>query len=64
MSSKCIRSSWSCRTRIYGAVSLSLRACEKKYFDLYDLAPIGYVTLDQKGFIREIINEATSRPGY
>jgi PAS domain S-box-containing protein len=54
MSSKCIRSSWSCRTRICGAVSRCLRAYEKKYFDLYDLAPIGYVTLDQKGLIREI----------
>ena len=26
----------------------------KKYFDLYDLAPIGYVTLDRNGLIREI----------
>ena len=31
-----------------------LEGLRKKYFDLYDLAPIGYVTLDQKGLIREI----------
>ena len=33
---------------------LQLEDSRKKYFDLYDLAPIGYVTLDRKGLIREI----------
>ena len=31
-----------------------IEASRKKYFDLYDLAPIGYVTLDRNGLIREI----------
>lgn len=31
-----------------------LEGSRKKYFDLYDLAPIGYVTLDRNGLIREI----------
>jgi PAS domain S-box-containing protein len=30
-----------------------IEASRKKYFDLYDLAPIGYVTLDQNGLIQE-----------
>ena len=33
---------------------LQLEDSRKKYFDLYDLAPIGYMTLDRKGLIREI----------
>jgi PAS domain S-box-containing protein len=31
-----------------------IEVSRKKYFDLYDLAPIGYVTLDRNGLIREI----------
>ncbi len=30
-----------------------LEASREKYFDLYDLAPVGYVTLDEKGIILE-----------
>jgi PAS domain S-box-containing protein len=33
---------------------LELESSYTKYFDLYDLAPIGYVTLDRHGIIREI----------
>lgn len=33
---------------------LELENSYTKYFDLYDLAPIGYVTLDRHGLIREI----------
>ena len=33
---------------------LQVEDSRKKYFDLYDLAPIGYVTLDRKGLIREL----------
>jgi hypothetical protein len=33
---------------------LELVDSRKKYFDLYDLAPVGYVTLDRKGLIGEI----------
>jgi PAS domain S-box-containing protein len=30
-----------------------LETSREKYFDLYDLAPIGYITLDEKGIIME-----------
>ncbi len=30
-----------------------LEASREKYFDLYDLAPVGYITLNEKGIIRE-----------
>jgi PAS domain S-box-containing protein len=33
---------------------LELENSYTKYFDLYDLAPIGYVTIDRHGIIREI----------
>jgi two-component system, cell cycle sensor histidine kinase and response regulator CckA len=33
---------------------LELENSYMKYFDLYDLAPIGYVTIDRHGLIREI----------
>ncbi len=32
---------------------LELEATREKYFDLYDLAPVGYVTLNEKGTILE-----------
>ena len=32
---------------------LELEAARARYFDLYDLAPVGYVTLSEKSFIRE-----------
>ncbi len=32
---------------------LSLEDAKKRYSDLYDFAPVGYFTLDGKGFIRE-----------
>jgi PAS domain-containing protein len=32
---------------------LELEAARARYFDLYDLAPVGYVTLSDKGIILE-----------
>jgi PAS domain S-box-containing protein len=32
---------------------VELEAARARYFDLYDLAPVGYVTLSEKGLIRE-----------
>ena len=34
-------------------VQQELEASREKYFDLYDLAPVGYVTLNEKGIILE-----------
>ena len=31
-----------------------LEASREKYFDLYDMAPVGYVTLNEKGIILEV----------
>lgn len=35
-------------------IQSELEDSRKKYFDLYDLAPVGYVTLDRNGLIREV----------
>ena len=34
-------------------VQLELQASQAQYFDLYDLAPVGYVTLSEQGLIRQ-----------
>lgn len=31
-----------------------LEACQSRYVDLYDFAPLGYVTLDEGGYVQEI----------
>ena len=36
-----------------GRTQLALEISREKYFDLYDLAPVGYVTLSEKGLILE-----------
>jgi len=35
-------------------IQSELEDSRKKYFDLYDLAPVGYVTLDRNGLMREV----------
>ncbi len=32
----------------------ALDASRARYFDLYDLAPVGYITLNEQGFMREV----------
>jgi PAS domain S-box-containing protein len=39
---------------------LELEASRRRYFDLYDLAPVGYLTLGEKGLVREA-NLASAR---
>ncbi|RYZ83077.1 MAG: PAS domain-containing protein, partial [Moraxellaceae bacterium] len=34
-------------------IQLQLEAARLRYFDLYDLAPVGYCTLDERGLILE-----------
>ena len=34
-------------------IQMELEASRSRYFDLYDLAPIGYVTVSEKGLILE-----------
>jgi len=35
-------------------IQLELEASQEKYYDLYDLAPVGYFSLDQKNLILEV----------
>ena len=49
----CIRSSWRCRTKNCAGHRRRWKHSAARYFDLYDLAPVGYVTLSEKGLILE-----------
>jgi len=42
---------------------LELEAARARYFDLYDLAPVGYLTFSEKGVIREANLAATTMIG-
>jgi PAS domain S-box-containing protein len=42
----------------------SLELSQRKYFDLYDLAPVGYVTMNPKGIILEINLTAADLLGF
>ncbi len=42
---------------------VELAAARARYFELYELAPAGYVTLDERGFIRETNLTATMMVG-
>jgi len=37
----------------FAGCRLELEASQARYFDLYDLAPVGYVTLTEQGVIQE-----------
>jgi len=41
-----------------------LSALQARYFELYDLAPVGYLTVSEKGFIREVNLAAASMLGF
>jgi PAS domain S-box-containing protein len=44
-------------------VQLELETAHERYFDLYDMAPVGYCTVDDKGLIREANLTAASLLG-
>lgn len=52
MNCGCTRSSWSCKARSCPRPP-ELEAARERYFDLYDLAPVGYCTVDNHGMILE-----------
>jgi PAS domain S-box-containing protein len=43
---------------------MELETSHAKYFDLYDLAPIGYFTMTEKGLVREVNLTLASMLGY
>ncbi len=45
-------------------VQVALEISRSRYFDLYDLAPVGYMTLSEKGIILEANLTSTSLLGY
>ena len=42
---------------------ISLEEANKKYSDFYDFAPVGFLTLDESGMIREVNLTAASQLG-
>ena len=51
------------RTEELHCMLAELEASRSKYFDLYDLAPVGYFTLDQQGVILEANGSGTAMLG-
>ncbi|MFZ2276930.1 MAG: PAS domain S-box protein [Prosthecobacter sp.] len=52
------------RNEQLGEANADLELSRHRYADLYNLAPVGYVTLDAKGCIREINHTAAELLGY
>jgi PAS domain S-box-containing protein len=52
------------RNEQLGEANADLELSRHRYADLYNLAPVGYITLDGKGCIREINHTAAELLGY
>ena len=54
MRSKLIISNWNEQNKELQQSKRQLEAYRDRYIDLYDFAPLGYVTLDEDGYVQEI----------
>ena len=64
MNSRYTRSNWRCRQRRSRDAQLALEESRDKYLDLYEFAPLGYLTLTDKALVTEVKSDGFCAPRY